>query len=143
MIKIAIYSSLGLNKGRPNYRRSLQPSKTRKPAFLWVKIRFLCRICASLNLHKTSEVVVKKDRVNPPVTCMQCGRSFVDKHVLKRHVSTYLFLQSVSGIFQVLRTNTNAYPQHTLLKRTLSFLLPVAKLNNQGWKSGKIFRIMS
>jgi hypothetical protein len=25
--KIAIYLSLGLNKGRPSYRRSLQPSK--------------------------------------------------------------------------------------------------------------------
>jgi hypothetical protein len=35
------------------------------------------------------------------VTCIQCGLSMVDKHVLKRHVSTYLFLQSVSGIFQV------------------------------------------
>ncbi len=33
----------------------------------------------------------EKDRVNPPVTCMQCGLSFVDKHVLKRHMSTYLF----------------------------------------------------
>jgi hypothetical protein len=27
LIKIAIYLSLGLHKGRPSYRRSLQPSK--------------------------------------------------------------------------------------------------------------------
>ncbi len=45
--KIAIYLSLGLHKGRPSYRRSLQPSKENIQhinlfnffLFLWVKIK--------------------------------------------------------------------------------------------------------
>ena len=47
------------------------------------------RICPSLNLHKEKKGAgAKKAPSKPPVTCEQCGITVVNKHVLKRHVST-------------------------------------------------------
>jgi hypothetical protein len=38
--KIAIYLSLGIPKGPPSYRRSLQPSKEKNPALQNMKILY-------------------------------------------------------------------------------------------------------
>ncbi len=47
--KIAIYLSLGLHKGRPIYRRSLQPPKREPPSLQNMKFLFLWVIFALLD----------------------------------------------------------------------------------------------
>jgi hypothetical protein len=49
------------------------------------------RMCTSLNFHKAKKGVAKVPS-KQPVTCVQCGLSVVDKHVLKRHVSNHRYL---------------------------------------------------
>ncbi len=45
--KIAIYLSLGLHKGRPSYRKSLQPSKKEHPALQNMKILYFFYFCGT------------------------------------------------------------------------------------------------
>ena len=46
-------------------------------------------MCPALNFHKTDMYGrAKKVPIKTPVSCVQCGLSVVDKHVLKRHVSS-------------------------------------------------------
>jgi hypothetical protein len=53
---------------------------------------FYFRICPSINMRnlKTSELGVKPVSRKPRVQCSLCSHSFVDKHVLKRHVSFFV-----------------------------------------------------